>query len=58
MLCLTRKLNESIVIMDGLIKVTVLEIEDNKVMLGVEAPKEFPVHREEVQAKVDAEKKP
>lgn len=47
MLVLTRKKNESIVIND-MIKVTVVEIRGDKVRLGVEAPREVGVHRQEV----------
>ena len=47
MLCLTRKKNESIIINND-ITVVVLEIRGDKVRLGVEAPKEVPVHRREV----------
>ena len=47
MLVLSRKKNESIVINDD-ITITVVEIRGDKVRLGVEAPKEVPVHRREV----------
>ena len=47
MLVLSRKVNESIVINDN-ITVIVVEIRGDKVRLGVEAPKEVPVHRREV----------
>jgi len=47
MLVLSRKTNESIVINDD-ITVVVVEIRGDKVRLGVEAPKEVPVHRREV----------
>jgi len=47
MLVLSRKKNESIVI-DDRIKIVVVEIRGDKVRLGVEAPKEVPVHRQEV----------
>ena len=47
MLVLTRKKNESIVIND-VIKVTVVEIRGDKVRLGIEAPREIDVHRQEV----------
>jgi len=47
MLVLSRKKNESIVISDN-IKIVVVEIRGDKVRLGVEAPKEIPVHRREV----------
>ena len=47
MLVLSRKKNESIVINDD-ITIVVIEIRGDKVRLGVEAPKEVPVHRREV----------
>lgn len=47
MLVLSRKKNEAIVINDN-IKIVVVEIRGDKVRLGVEAPKEVPVHRAEV----------
>lgn len=47
MLVLSRKKNESIVIADH-ITITVVEIRGDKVRLGIVAPKEVPVHRQEV----------
>jgi carbon storage regulator len=47
MLVLSRKKNESIVIDDDII-ITVVEVRGDKVRLGIEAPKEVPVHRREV----------
>ncbi len=47
MLVLSRKKNESIVINND-ITVTVVEIRGDKVRLGIVAPKEVPVHRQEV----------
>jgi len=47
MLVLSRKKNESIVINND-ITIVVGEIRGDKVRLGVEAPKEVPVHRQEV----------
>ena len=47
MLVLSRKKNESIVINDN-ITITVVEIRGSKVRLGIDAPKEVPVHRREV----------
>jgi carbon storage regulator len=47
MLVLSRKKDESIVINND-IKIVVVEIRGDKVRLGVEAPKEVPVHRQEV----------
>lgn len=61
MLVLSRKKNESIVINDD-ITIVVVEIRRDKVRLGIEAPKEVPVHRREVfdaihRNKPDAEQK-
>ncbi len=47
MLVLSRKKNESIVINDD-ITIVVVEIRGDKVRLGIDAPKEIPVHRNEV----------
>jgi carbon storage regulator len=47
MLVLSRKLNEKIVI-DGGIVVTVVKIDRNQVRLGIEAPKDVRVFREEI----------
>ena len=53
MLVLSRKKNEAIVIGDEetlgfVIEVIVIEIRGDKVRLGIEAPKQVPVHRQEV----------
>lgn len=47
MLVLSRKRDEKVVI-GGSVEVTVVEIRGDKVRLGIEAPKDVPVHREEV----------
>lgn len=47
MLVLSRKIDEEIVI-DGNIKVKIIDIRGNKVRLGIEAPPNVAVHREEV----------
>jgi carbon storage regulator len=47
MLVLSRKLNEKIVI-DGNITITVVKIDRNHVRLGIEAPGQVPVYREEI----------
>ena len=47
MLVLSRKKNESIIINNDIV-VTVVEIRGDKVRLGIVAPKEVPVHRQEV----------
>lgn len=52
MLVLSRKLQERIII-NGNIVVTVVEIDKNKVRIGVEAPREIPVFREELLGRGD-----
>ena len=47
MLVLTRKLGQRIVI-DGRITVTVVRVQGRQIQLGVEAPKEIPIKREEL----------
>jgi len=47
MLVLSRKKNESIII-DDRIKITVIEIRGDKIRLGIEAPRDVPIHRSEV----------
>lgn len=47
MLVLSRKLNEKIVI-NGDITVTVVKIDRNQVRIGIEAPGDVPVYREEL----------
>ena len=54
MLVLSRKKDESIVIDDQIV-ITVVEIRGDKVRLGIQAPKEVPVHRSEVHAAIQAE---
>ena len=51
MLVLTRKLGESIAI-DDHIKVVVVQIKGKQVRLGIQAPKETKIHREEVYAAI------
>ena len=47
MLVLSRKTGEKIVIGDN-IAITVVEVKGGKVRIGIEAPADVPVHREEV----------
>ena len=47
MLVLARKKNETIIIAD-VVKITVVEIHEDRVRLGIEAPKDVSVHRKEV----------
>ena len=56
MLVLTRKINQEIIIQDN-ITVKILEINENGVKLGIEAPKAISVHRQEVYAEIQAENK-
>lgn len=54
MLVLSRKKNESIVVDDAIV-ITVVEIRGDKVRLGIEAPREVPIHRSEVYAAIHRE---
>ena len=54
MLVLTRKLGESIAIGDD-IKVTIIEVKGKQVRIGIEAPQQTVVHREEIYQKVQEE---
>ncbi len=49
MLILSRKLNEKIMIDGGRVVVQVMRIDRDHVKLGIKAPPEMPVHREEIQ---------
>ena len=57
MLVLSRKKNESIVINNDIV-ITVVEIRGDKVRLGIEAPKDVPVHRQEVYEAIHGVKVP
>lgn len=54
MLVLSRKIKESIVINNNIV-VSVIDIRGDKVRLGIEAPKEVPVHRKEILDKLKQE---
>lgn len=56
MLVLSRRLDETLIIGDD-IKVTVLGISGNQVRIGIAAPKEVSVHREEVYLRIKQETK-
>lgn len=56
MLVLTRKLGESIAI-DDHIKIRVVQIKGKQVRLGIEAPKDTKIHREEVYAAIQDQNK-
>ena len=54
MLVLSRQRDESIVIGDKVV-VTIVDIRGDKVRLGIEAPEEIPVHRQEVYEAIQRE---
>lgn len=54
MLILTRRVGESVVIGDD-VSVTVLGVKGNQVRLGVNAPRDVAVHREEIYEKIQQE---
>lgn len=56
MLVLSRKKNESIII-DGKIEIKIIESEDGRVRIGIEAPKEIQIHRKEVFDEIEKENK-
>lgn len=51
MLVLTRKINEKLII-NGNVKVVVLEATKNSVRIGIEAPNDVPIYREEIYTEI------
>ncbi len=55
MLVLSRKKDESIVIGDD-VEITIVDVRGDKVRLGINAPREVPVHRKEIYETIQREK--
>ncbi len=54
MLILTRRISESVIIGDD-VKITVLGVKGSQVRLGIDAPKDVSVHREEIYERILSE---
>ena len=54
MLVLTRRTGESIIIGDKLVTIKVIHVSENYIKLGISAPEDLSVHREEIYDKIKA----
>lgn len=57
MLILTRRVGESLMIGDDIV-VTILGVKGNQIRVGISAPKDVSVHREEIYQRIQQEKQP
>lgn len=55
MLILTRRIGESVIVGDD-VTITILGVKGNQVRLGINAPKDVSVHREEIYRRIQGEK--
>jgi len=57
MLILTRRVGETLMVGDD-VTITVLGVKGNQVRIGINAPKDVPVHREEIYLRIKDEEQP
>ena len=55
MLILTRRVGESLIINDDIV-INILGLKGNQIRIGIKAPKEITVHREEIYNRIQSEK--